>query len=96
MNRFVRGIMLAFVGALPCVIVGQGIPRQKIPPEQYSRGERRADALASGEIKWHNTWDFLSWKNCDAMVEPQGFLPMAEPSVEQDSRSGTVILTRIA
>jgi hypothetical protein len=31
--------------------------------------------LASGEIEWRNTWDIFGWKDCDAMVEPQGFLP---------------------
>lgn len=31
--------------------------------------------LARGEIVWHNAWDLFGWKNCVAMVEPQGFLP---------------------
>jgi hypothetical protein len=31
--------------------------------------------LVSGEIDWRNTWDIFGWKQCDAMVEPQGFLP---------------------
>jgi hypothetical protein len=32
-------------------------------------------SLASGETRWHNAWDIFGWKECDAMVEPQGFLP---------------------
>jgi len=31
-------------------------------------------SLADGKIEWHNAWDLFRWKNCDAMVEPQGFL----------------------
>lgn len=31
--------------------------------------------IASGLIEWHNAWDLFGWKNCVAMVEPQGFLP---------------------
>jgi hypothetical protein len=30
--------------------------------------------LANGRVDWHNTWDPFGWKDCDAMVEPQGFL----------------------
>jgi hypothetical protein len=32
-------------------------------------------SLADGKIQWHNAWDLFRWKDCDAMVEPQGFLP---------------------
>lgn len=31
--------------------------------------------LANGEMNWRNTWDIFGWKDCDAMMEPQGFLP---------------------
>jgi len=31
--------------------------------------------LASGKMEWFNAWDLFGWKDCDAMVEPQGFLP---------------------
>ena len=31
-------------------------------------------SLADGRIEWHNVWDVFRWKDCDAMVEPQGFL----------------------
>lgn len=31
-------------------------------------------SLADGNIEWHNAWDLFRWKDCDAMVEPQGFL----------------------
>jgi hypothetical protein len=31
-------------------------------------------SLADGRVEWHNAWDLFRWKDCDAMVEPQGFL----------------------
>lgn len=31
--------------------------------------------LVSEEMHWHNAWDLFGWRDCDAMVEPQGFLP---------------------
>ncbi len=31
--------------------------------------------LRRGRMEWHNTWDLFGWKDCHAMVEPQGFLP---------------------
>jgi hypothetical protein len=32
-------------------------------------------SLADGDMQWHNAWDLFGWNDCDAMVEPQGFLP---------------------
>lgn len=31
-------------------------------------------SLGDGKVGWHNAWDLFRWKDCDAMVEPQGFL----------------------
>jgi hypothetical protein len=31
-------------------------------------------SLASGEMHWENAWDMFAWKDCDAMVEPQGYM----------------------
>ena len=31
-------------------------------------------SLADGKVEWHNAWDLFGWHDCDAMVEPQGFL----------------------
>ena len=31
-------------------------------------------SLGDGKIEWHNAWDLFRWNDCDAMVEPQGFL----------------------
>lgn len=42
---------------------------------QYRETSVALMPLASGEIEWRNTWDIFGWKDCDAMVEPQGFLP---------------------
>jgi hypothetical protein len=42
---------------------------------QYRETSVALMPLVSGKIEWRNTWDIFGWKNCDAMVEPQGFLP---------------------
>jgi hypothetical protein len=31
--------------------------------------------LRTRKINWRNAWDLFGWKDCDAMVEPQGFMP---------------------
>jgi len=31
--------------------------------------------LRTGKTDWHNAWDLFHWRDCDAMVEPQGFMP---------------------
>lgn len=45
--------------------------------EQYQRRDVSVALmpLTSGQLNWHNAWDLFGWKDCDAMVEPQGFLP---------------------
>jgi hypothetical protein len=42
---------------------------------QYREVRLGLMSLADGKIQWHNAWDLFRWKDCDAMVEPQGFLP---------------------
>ncbi len=48
--------------------------------------------FSNGEMKWLNAWDLLGWKDCDAMVEPQGFtadgriVMRARKSVKGDPR----------
>lgn len=41
---------------------------------QYREVSIASMPLASGDIEWHNVWDLFGWRDCDAMVEPQGFL----------------------
>jgi hypothetical protein len=42
---------------------------------QYRETSVALMPLVSGKIEWRNTWDIFGWKDCDATVEPQGFLP---------------------
>jgi len=41
---------------------------------QYGEVSVGLMSLADGKIEWHNAWDLFRWKDCDAMIEPQGFL----------------------
>lgn len=43
------------------------------PNEQFRYLQVTTVPASSGEMRWQNVWDLLGWKDCDAMVEPQGF-----------------------
>lgn len=48
--------------------------------------------VGTGDLRWLNVWDALQWKNCDATIDPQGFLPngaaviRVRPSVYRPNR----------
>jgi hypothetical protein len=48
--------------------------RENYPNEQFRNVQITTMAISSGEMRWHNVWDVLGWKDCDANVEPQGFV----------------------
>jgi hypothetical protein len=43
------------------------------PNEQFRYLQVATMPISSGEMRWHNAWDLMSWKDCDATVEAQGF-----------------------
>lgn len=62
------------------------------PNEQFHNTSLAVLQLDHGEIEFANAWDVFGWKDCDAMVEPQGFTPdgrvliLARPSVMRPPR----------
>jgi hypothetical protein len=47
--------------------------RADSPNEQFRNVQVTAMPISSGEMRWRNVWDVLTWKDCNATVEPQGF-----------------------
>lgn len=46
---------------------------QKFPNEQSGNVLIGALLTSTGKVQWRNAWDLLGWRDCDAMVKPQGF-----------------------
>jgi hypothetical protein len=61
--------------------------QRKEPDESLRYIELATMPIGSGQMRWQNVWDLLGWKDCDAMVYPQGFsarggiVILAQPSV---------------
>ena len=43
------------------------------PNEQFRYLQVATMPVSTGEMRWQNAWDLFGWRDCDAMVEPQGF-----------------------
>ena len=56
-------------------------------------------SVETGDLRWWNVWDVLQWKDCDATVEAQGFLPngtaviRVRPSVMRPNRHPDCVST---
>ena len=70
---------------------------RKEPDELLRYVELSALLIDTGEMQWHNVWDLLGWKDCDATVYPQGFsaigglVLLAKPSVMSRLRRGNCV-----